>query len=80
MRYYEVFPKLLALSLALLFAWGLAAQQPLSVKESVQFALQNSPQILKSKLETRQSEEKVKEYKSTGLPQIDFSANLTYNL
>ncbi len=80
MRYYEVIPKLLAMSPALLLACGLAAQQPLSVKESVQYALQNSPQILKSKLETRQSEEKVKEYKSTGLPQIDFSANLTYNL
>ncbi|MFZ4426902.1 MAG: TolC family protein [Saprospiraceae bacterium] len=58
----------------------LHAQTALSVKESVAFAVKNSPQILKSRLETLKNEEKIKEYKSSGLPQVNFSTNLVYNL
>ena len=58
----------------------LTAQTPLSVKESVAYAVKNSPQVLKSKLETLRNEEKVKEVKSTGLPQVNFNTNLVYNL
>lgn len=72
----------IALTGLVLFSWAAAlpAQTPLTIKESIQFAMQNSPQILRSKLETRKNEEKVKEYKSTGLPQVNFNTSLTYNL
>jgi outer membrane protein len=56
------------------------AQQILSLKESVQFALQNSPQILKSKLETRKAEAQVAQQKSAGLPQVEISSNMIYNV
>jgi outer membrane protein len=58
----------------------LTAQTPLSVKESVAYAVKNSPQVLKSRLETLRNEEKVKEYKSSGLPQVNFNTSLLYNL
>lgn len=65
---------------ALCTGFLLTAQTPLSVKESVAYAVKNSPQILKAKLETLRNEEKVKEVKSSGMPQVNFNANLVYNL
>ncbi len=50
-----------------------------SLKQSVQYALQNSPTLQKAKLETRKSEEVIREYKSTGLPQVNASSGFTYN-
>lgn len=58
----------------------LRAQQGLSLKESVQYALQNSPQIFKSRLDTRSAEEQINLQKSTGLPQVAINSNLTYNV
>ncbi len=58
----------------------LAAQTSLSLKESVAYAVKNSPQVLKSRLQTLQNEEKIKEYKSSGLPQVNFNTSLVYNL
>jgi len=73
--------KALALFMAIFCtSMPLRAQTPLSIKESVAFALKNSPQVLKSKLMTLQNEEKIKEYKSTGMPQVNFNTNLVYNL
>ncbi len=66
--------------------WALSAtslwaqQQPLSLQQSVQFALQNSPQIQKAVLESRKSDYQVKEYLAIGLPQVNGSANFTYNI
>jgi outer membrane protein TolC len=84
MSYYDGFFKSLRLTGTTLFGmlllYTLEAQSTLSVKESVQFALQNSPMLQKAKLDTRKSLEQVREYKSTGLPQVSASANFTYNV
>ena len=83
MSYYEGFLNSLRVALVLLvsvFSSALFAQSTLSVKESVQFAVKNSPILQKAKLETRKSLEQIREYKSTGLPQVNASLGFTYNL
>lgn len=67
----------LAILLAVFSGTG---QQPLSLRESVQYALQNSPLIQKAVLETRQGDFQIKEYLSTGYPQLSGSAGFTYNI
>lgn len=82
MSYYDGFLNVLRLKgtlLGILLLGTLSAQSTLSVKESVQYAIQNSPTLKKAKLDTRISEEQVREYKSTGLPQVSASAGFTYN-
>jgi outer membrane protein len=83
MIYYEGLLNLLRLKGmllgTLLLGTLLPAQSTLSVKESVQFALKNSPMLQKAKLDTRKSLEQVREYKSTGLPQVSASVGFTYN-
>ena len=83
MSYYEGFLNSLRVALVLLvsvFSSALFAQSTLSVKESVQFAVKNSPILQKAKLETRTSLEHIREYTSTGLPQVNASLGFTYNL
>ena len=83
MSYSEGFLNSLRVALVLLvsvFSSALFAQSTLSVKESVQFAVKNSPILQKAKLETRKSLEQIREYKSTGLPQVNASLGFTYNL
>ena len=83
MSYYDGFLNVLRLKGmllgTLLLSTLLPAQSTLSVKESVQFALKNSPMLQKAKLDTRKSLEQVREYKSTGLPQVNASVGFTYN-
>lgn len=82
-RHLLSFTTLLAWTIALasiLSSPALYAQQTLTLRESAQYALQNSPQILKSRLDTRKAEEQIKQTKSTGLPQVDLNSNMTYNL
>lgn len=82
MSYYEGFLNVLRLKgtlLGILLLGTLSAQSTLSVKESVQFALKNSPMLQKAKLDTRKSLEQIREYKSTGLPQVNATAGFTYN-
>lgn len=82
MSYYEGFLNSLRVAAVLLLCTltsTLFAQSALSVKESVQFALKNSPILQKAKLETRKSLEQVREYKSSGLPQVSGSVQFTYN-
>ncbi len=71
---------LLAVLLWALSSAALWAQQPLSLEQSVQFALQNSPQIQKAVLESRKSDYQVKEYLAIGLPQVNANTNFTYNI
>lgn len=84
MSYYDGFLNVLRLKGmllgALLLGTLLPAQSTLSVKESVQFALKNSPMLQKAKLDTRKSLEQIREYKSTGLPQVNASLGFTYNV
>lgn len=66
--------------LCLAFASPALAQQPLSLQNSVQYAVQNNPQAHKAGLEVQKGAYLVKEYLSTGLPQLNGSGNFTYNI
>lgn len=54
--------------------------KPITLQESVQYALQNSPRVQTAQLNVDKNEYLVKEVLSSGLPQVDFNANYTYNL
>lgn len=54
--------------------------KPLTLQESVQYAMQNSPQIRIAQLSVEKNDQLVKEILSTGLPQVNLSGNYTYNL
>lgn len=70
-----------ALAALLLFtAAAICAQQPLSLQNSVQYALQNNPQIHRAALEVSKGDYLIKEYLSTALPQVNGSGNFTYNI
>ncbi len=56
------------------------AQQPLSLQNSVQYAVQNNPQAHRAALEIQKGQYLVKEYLSTGLPQLNGTGNFTYNI
>lgn len=71
---------LLATAVFLPGAVTVSAQQPLSLESSVQYAVQNNPQIHKAAMEVRKGEYLVKEYLATGLPQVSGSGNFTYNI
>lgn len=66
-----------------LFASQMKAQDNaklLTLKESVQFAMQNSPRVQTSQLNIEKNEQLVKEVLSSGLPQVNLSGGYTYNL
>jgi outer membrane protein len=70
-----------ALAALLLFAAATSyAQQPLSLQNSVQYAIQNNPQVHRAALESRKGDYLIKEYLSTALPQVNGSGNFTYNM
>jgi len=56
------------------------AQQPLSLQNCVQYAVQYNPQAHKATLEIQKGEYLVKEYLSTGLPQLNGNGNFNYNI
>jgi len=76
MRAFSIFRLAFFLSISL----PAFAQQPLSLQSSVQYAVQNNPQAHKASLEIQKGEYLVKEYLSTGLPQLNGSGNFTYNI
>ena len=58
---------------------GLKAQETVTLKQAIEFALQNKADALKAKLEVRNADYQIMEAKSNALPQISGVANLTYN-
>lgn len=58
---------------------GLKAQQTVTLKEAIEFALQNKAEALKAKLDIRNADYQIMETKAAALPQISGVANLTYN-
>lgn len=67
---------------ALLFAMsitGLKAQETVTLKQAIEFALQNKAEALKAQLDIRNADYQIMETKSAALPQISGIANLTYN-
>jgi len=55
------------------------AQTTLTLKDAVNYALQNKADAKKAKLEVENSEYKIQEVRSRALPQISATGNLTYN-
>ena len=67
---------------ALLFSFltiQLSAQQKLTLKEAVDYALQNQADAKKAKLEIENSEYLIQEARAGALPSVSGTGNLTYN-
>lgn len=58
---------------------GMKAQQTVTLKQAIEYALQNKAEALKAKLDVRNADYQIMEAKSGALPQISGVANLTYN-
>lgn len=56
-----------------------AAQQRLTLKDALLFALQNNTEVRKSRLDVEKGRYKVEEVRSQALPQITGNTGLTYN-
>ena len=55
------------------------AQQTVTLKQAIEYALQNKTDALKAKLEVTNADYKIAEAKAGALPKINGTANLTYN-
>ena len=69
------------LLIILIFALGANAQQvkSLTLKEAINYALENKADAKKAKLQVENSEYQIQEVRSRALPQISANGNLTYN-
>lgn len=69
------------LALGILTVTGslLYSQQTITLKEAIEFALQNKADALKAKLDITNAEAKIMEAKAGALPTINGTANLNYN-
>lgn len=65
--------------LCLLFSHMANAQQQLTLKEALNFALENNATVRKAKLDIDGGKYKTQEVRSQALPQITGNASLTYN-
>ena len=67
---------------AVLFAFsvtGLKAQETVTLKQAIEFALQNKAEAQKAKLDVRNAYYQIMEAKAGALPHINGVANITYN-
>lgn len=72
--------KKLTIALVALLIGNLAqAQKILTLKEAVNFALENKSEAVKAKLDVKNSEYLIDEVRATALPQINANGGLTYN-
>jgi outer membrane protein len=65
--------------LGLLLSYRGHAQQQLSLKDAVNFAVQNSENVRKAKLDIQGGKYKTQEIRAQALPQISGDASLNYN-
>jgi len=72
----KIIPVLL---LGLLLSNTVSAQQTLTLKEALNYAVQNSVKVRKSKLDIDGGKYKTEEIRAQALPQITGNGNLTYN-
>lgn len=72
----KIIPVLL---LGLLLSNTVSAQQTLTLKEALNYAMQNSASVRKSKLDIDRGRYKTEEIRAQALPQITGNAGLTYN-
>ncbi|WP_029287272.1 TolC family protein [Pedobacter sp. R20-19] len=75
--------KMVKLMLVLMIGMALpqlvSAQQQITLKEALTYALQNNTNVRKSKLDIENGKYKVQEVRAQALPQITGNAGLTYN-
>ncbi|WP_177763053.1 TolC family protein [Flavobacterium sp. I3-2] len=71
--------KLTVALVALLFGNIVQAQQVLTLKDAVNFALENKAEAIKAKLDVKNSEFMIDEVRASALPQISANGGLTYN-
>lgn len=72
--------KKLTVALIALLVGNLAqAQQILTLKDAVNFALENKAEAIKAKLDVKNSEFMIDEVRASALPQISANGGLTYN-
>ncbi|AZB22371.1 TolC family protein [Kaistella haifensis] len=67
---------------ALLFAFSiteLQAQETVTLKQAIEYALQNKAEALNAKLDVRNADYQIMEAKAGALPKINGVANITYN-
>lgn len=62
-----------------LFGLFAQAQEQLTLKEAVNYALENKAEAVKARLEIKNSEYKIAEVRANALPQISANGGLTYN-
>lgn len=72
----KIIPVLL---LGLLLSNTVSAQQSLTLKEALNYAVQNSVKVRKAKLDIDRGKYKTEEVRAQALPQLTGSAGLTYN-
>jgi len=68
------------LSIGLLGSGTVSAQETLTLKEALEYALNNSEVLSKARLEIEGGRHKVAEVRASALPQIDATSTLTNNL
>lgn len=73
-------PKPIFLLLFLLAAFGLKAQQTLTLSEAIDYAIANHPEVRLAQLNLRDAEWRIKENKATALPQVNLGINYSYFL
>lgn len=72
--------KLLILMCATASVWlGAQQQKTLTLKEAINYALENKSEAEKAALEIEKSEYKIKEVRANALPNVSVSGGLTYN-
>lgn len=71
--------KLTVALVALLFGNFMQAQQVLTLKEALNFALENKAEAIKARLDVKNSEYIIAEVRASALPQINANGGLTYN-
>lgn len=71
--------KKLALGVLTVAGTLMYSQQTITLKQAIEYALQNKADALKAKLDITKAEAKILEAKAGALPKINGTANLTYN-
>ncbi|RZJ68730.1 MAG: TolC family protein [Flavobacterium sp.] len=71
--------KILSILTLLLVVSASAQQKPLTLKDAINYALQNKADSKKAKLDVENSEYEIQDVRSQALPQLSGNGNLTYN-
>ena len=72
--------RLAILLIGFIFSQGIQAQsRKLTLKDAIQYALENKADSKKAKLKVENSEYQIQEVRSRALPQITAHGNVTYN-